>query len=335
MKRFILVLMIALAGTAAWAQVDLSTFQSGFTTFSADMASTLSYNATVGNNWSDAYIGGFPRFGVGLAIGATLVPIDSVESLFASMDGIAVPDAIAQLGLPIPAVGLSAKLGGLFLPFDIGLKAMVLPESVASVLSASGITADYSLIGGNLRFALLKEKLLFPDISVGAGYNRLSGNIGVELPVTTPEFTYTHSDASTHTISTTNPSLILDWATNSFDFTLQVSKSLLFLRPYAGIGYSMGTSTVGGGLSSTVLDNGTALGQDDINSINAALAAAGQATIDISADGILFSSENSEPVLRVYGGVSLEILVIKLDAMVTYVPDSRSLGASAMIRFQL
>jgi hypothetical protein len=59
------------------------------------------------------------------------------------------------------------------------------------------------------------------------------------------------------------------------------------------------------------------------------------ATGNISADGILFSAENSDPVLRVYGGVSLEILVIKLDAMVTYVPASKSLGASAMLRFQL
>jgi hypothetical protein len=330
MKRFILVLMIALAGTAAWAQVDLSTFQSGFTTFSADMASTLSYNATVGNNWSDAYIGGFPRFGVGLAIGTTLVPIDSVESLFASMDDIAVPDAIGQLGLPIPAVGLSAKLGGLFLPFDIGLKAMVLPESVASVLSASGITADYSLIGGNLRFALLKEKLLFPDISVGAGYNRLSGSVGVELPVANPTFDYNLIE-----ITTTDPSLTLDWTTNSFDFTLQISKSLLFLRPYAGVGYSMGKSTVSGGLVTEVLYDGHTITSGEIADINAALAAAGQATAEISADGILFSAENSDPVLRVYGGVSLEILVIKLDAMVTYVPDSKSLGASAMIRFQL
>jgi hypothetical protein len=327
MKRFILVLMIALAGTAAWAQ-DLSTFQSGFTAFSADMASTLSYNATVGNNWSDAYIGGFPRFGVGLAVGATMVPIESVEALFASMDGIAVPEAIAQLGLPIPAVGLSAKLGGLFLPFDIGLKAMVLPEAAASALSASGITADYTLIGGNLRFALLKEKLLFPDISVGAGYNRLSGSVGVDLPLETPSFTYAGG-----VITATDPSLTLDWTTDSFDFTLQVSKSLLFLRPYAGVGYSMGTSTVNGGLSSTLEEDGTPIDAANLAAINAALVADGQPTIDV--DGIIFSAENTDPVLRVYGGVSLEILVIKLDAMVTYVPASKSLGASAMLRFQL
>ncbi len=332
MKRFILIMMLALAGTAVWAQ-DLSVFQDGFTTFSADMASTLSYNATIGNNWSDAYIGGFPRFGVGLAVGATMVPIESVNALFASMDGIEVPAVLSQLGLPIPAVGLSAKLGGFFLPFDVGLKAMVLPESVTTALSATGITADYTLIGGNVRFALLKEKLLFPDISIGAGYNRLSGSVGVELPVATPSFNY--NDGTDHTITATNPSLSLDWTTDSYDFTLQVSKSLLFLRPYAGVGYSMGKSTVGGGLVSSILYDGNPIDQTQIDAINADLAAAGQATIDISAEGILFSAENTDPVLRVYGGVSLEILVIKLDAMVTYVPASKSLGASAMLRLQL
>ncbi len=330
MKRVLLISMIVLAATAgAWSQ-DLSTFQSGFTTFSADMASTLSYNATIGNNWSDAYIGGFPHFGVGLAVGMTAVPSSSVEAFFTAMD-VTMPDSLKTLGLPVPATALSAKLGGLILPFDVGLKAMVLPSSVASVLSASGVTADYSLIGGNVRFAVLKENILLPDVSIGAGYNRLKGSVAMDIPLASTDYTVGSYDAYI-----SNPTMSLDWTTDSFDFTLQVSKSLLFLRPYAGLGYSMGKSTVSGGLKSTVTSDGTTpLTPTQISDINAALAASGQATAAISADGILFNAEDSTPVLRVYGGLSFEILVIKLDTTVTYVPATKSLGASAMVRFQL
>lgn len=330
MKRVLLISMIVLmAAAGAWGQ-DLSTFQSGFTTFSADMASTLSYNATVGNNWSDAYIGGFPHFGVGLAVGMTAVPASSIESFFAAMD-VTMPDSLKTFGLPVPATALSAKLGGLILPFDVGLKAMVLPSSVASVLSASGVTADYSLIGGNVRFAVLKENILLPDVSIGAGYNRLKGSVAMDIPLASKVYT-----VGSYNAYISNPTMSLDWTTDSFDFTLQVSKSLLFLRPYAGLGYSMGKSTVSGGLKSTVTSDGTTpLTPTQISNINAALAASGQATAAISADGILFNAEDSTPVFRVYGGLSFEILVIKLDTTVTYVPATKSLGASAMVRFQL
>jgi hypothetical protein len=39
--------------------------------------------------------------------------------------------------------------------------------------------------------------------------------------------------------------------------------------------------------------------------------------------------------LRVYGGVSLALFFLNLDASVTYVPATGSLGASAMLRVQL
>ncbi|MBN2874827.1 MAG: hypothetical protein JXM71_07010, partial [Spirochaetales bacterium] len=183
MKRFVIVAMMALFVAGAWAQdPSLADFQAGFTTFAGELAPTLSYNATVGNAWSDAYIGGFPHFGAGVAVGATTVPADSMTALFDAM-GIALPAELAQFGLPIPAAAISAKIGGIILPFDLGLKGMILPESVMSNLAASGITADYSLIGGNIRYAVIKENLLLPDVAIGAGYNRLSGSLGMELDV--------------------------------------------------------------------------------------------------------------------------------------------------------
>lgn len=117
MKRIVLISMLALAAAGAWAQ-DLGTFQTGFETFATDMAATLSYNATIGNNWSDAYIGQLPHFGVGLAVGFTAVPAASLEGFFTSM-GETLPAELEKVGLPIPAAALSAKIGGIILPFDL------------------------------------------------------------------------------------------------------------------------------------------------------------------------------------------------------------------------
>lgn len=336
MKRLILISMMALAAAGAWAQ-DLATFQAGFTTFSVDMASTLSYNATVGNNWSDAYLGSFPHFGVGLAGGVTAVPSESLEALFTSM-GVAMPSSIKDFGLPVPAAALSAKVGGLILPFDVGVKAMILPESVASSLSASGITTDYSLFGGNVRFGLVKEGLLFPDVSVGAGYNRLSGSISMPLDIATQTYSF-DPGSGTQTLTVTDPALNMEWTTNSFDFTLQVSKKFLFIRPYLGTGLSVGKSTVNGGMAaSMVYDDGSGpvtLDSAGVAQLKSELAAAGIDVPDISADGFMFGSENSDPVIRLYGGFSLELLILSLDLQGTYVPSTKSLGASAMVRVEL
>lgn len=323
-------MMLAVAG--AWAQ-DLTTFQTGFTTFAGELAPTLSYNATVGNNWSDAFIGRFPHLGVGVAVGATTVPVASMTALFSSM-GIALTAALDTYGLPIPAAALSAKIGGFILPFDVGLKGMILPESLRTTLAEAGIDAEYTLFGGNIRYAVLKENILFPDISIGAGYNRLAGAIVTPLGVTGQSFTF-NDGTTNHTLAVTDPDLALRWTTDSYDFTLQVSKNLLFIRPYLGAGYSMGTSSVKGGIESALTYDEAPVTAAELDTIKTALAAASIAVPDLTAEGFMFGKESTEPALRVYGGVSIALIIIHLDLSATYVPATESLGASAMIRVQL
>ncbi len=340
MKRIVLISMMALAAAGAWAQ-DLADFQGGFESFATDMAATLSYNATIGNNWSDAYIGQLPHFGVGLAVGFTAVPAESLEEFFQAALGEALPDSLKKAGLPIPAAALSAKIGGIILPFDFGIKAMVLPPEATEAISALGIAADYKLLGANIRLGLVKEGLLFPDVSLGAGYNRLMGS--VQVPLDVPDQTYNFTAGTPQSLRVSDPDLQLDWTTDSFDFTLQVSKKVLFFRPFAGLGYSLGTSTVGGGLAAKMYydsDTGGGPGEQlvtsaEVAAIKQALADAGQPVPDISADGFLFSATNSDPVLRVYGGLSLNLFFLNLDLQGIYVPKTKGLGANAMIRVQL
>ncbi len=334
MKRFVLILMMSLAAAGLWAQ-NLEDFQAGFEAFATDMASTLSYNATIGNNWSDAYIGKFPHFGVGVSAGLTTVPSEPLEALFVSMGNVEVPSAVAKMGLPIPAAAVSAKLGGLFLPFDVGVKAMILPAEATEALSSAGIAADYKLLGGNVRFALLKQNILMPDVSVGLGYNRLTGSISMPLDIPTQTFTFEEQDSTPHTLEVTQPDLAMDWTTDSFDATIQVSKSLLFLRPYIGAGYSFGKSTVNGGMKAAMLYDGVTVTDEEVDQMKADLAAAGISVPDISADGFKFGADNNDPVVRLYGGLSLDLLILMFDTQVTYVPKTKSLGATGTIRIQL
>lgn len=338
MKRFILILMMSLAAAGLWAQ-NLEDFQAGFEAFATDMASTLSYNATIGNNWSDAYIGKFPHFGVGVSAGLTTVPSEPLEALFVSMGNVEVPSAVAKMGLPIPAAAVSAKLGGLFLPFDVGVKAMVLPAAASDVLAAADISADYKLLGGNLRFALVKQNILMPDVSVGFGYNRLTGSISMPLDIPSQTFSFTTPDETVHTLEVTSPDLAMDWTTDSFDATLQVSKSFLFLRPYAGAGFSFGKSAVNGGIVASMrYDDGSGMADIDaqaLQELKASLSEAGISVPDISADGFKFGADNNDPVVRLYGGLSLDLLILMFDTQVTYVPKTKSLGATGTIRIQL
>lgn len=332
MKRFVSILMMSLAAAGLWAQ-DLGNIQEKFESFATDMAATLSYNATIGNNWSDAYLGKFPHFGVGVSAGVTTVPSDSLDALFSAMD-IPVPSAVARMGLPIPAAAVSAKLGGLILPFDVGVKAMILPESASSALSAADISAEYKLFGGNVRFALLKQNILMPDVSVGFGYNRLTGSIS--MPISDGNEAFTYDDGTNeYTFTAGAPKLAMDWMTDSFDLTVQVSKSLLFFRPYAGAGYSFGTSAVNGGLSADMVLEVNGIESTDYEGIKADLAAAGVDVSSLDAKGFKFGAPDNNPVLRLYGGLSLDLLILMFDTQVSYVPKTKSLGLTGMIRIQL
>lgn len=258
-----------------------------------------------------------------------------MTALLGAMGVTDVPAQLQAMGLPIPAVALAAKLGGIILPFDVGLKGMMVPDGVkASLASSTGVTLDYTLIGGNVRYAVLRQGILLPDLSIGAGYNRLSGSVMMPLDIGSQSFTF-NDGTQDHTLAVTTPNLALGWTTDSFDFTVQASKSILFIEPYLGVGLSVGKSAVKGGVKSEMTYDTVKVGDEQVKKIKEDLAEAGIAVpAELSAAGFLFGAENASPVVRVYGGVTLSFLVIKLDTGVTYVPQTGSLGGQSMIRIQ-
>ena len=334
MKRTFSILALSVLLAASVAAQDLKAFETNFNTFAGEMAPVLSYNATTGDIWSTAYIGNLPHFGAGLTFGFFLIPADALKPFFTAM-GIELPAELNN-GLPFPAMAVTAKLGGIILPFDLGVKGMVMFPELSTLVSSTGITADYTMLGATLRIPLLKENILLPAIAIGASYDYLSGSIKMPLKdMPTASYTFQEPNSGpTHTISVTDPTMALDFQTTSFDFTAQVSKKILFITPYVGAGISLGTSSVKGGLDARLQYDGSDITAANLQTIKDTLAEAGINVPDISAEGFRFGSAFSDPVIRLYGGLSFDLLFIYADVMGIYIPANGNLGANVSIRVQ-
>ena len=166
--------------------------------------------------WPEAWIGKVfpsvpPHFGVGTSLGVAKLPLAGLNNALSQLNEVSGGASLPSLGenLVFPTLTADARIGGLFLPFDIGVSFMRLPN-----MTFGPITFDFLTIGGSLRYAILQDKVLIPAISVGAGFMYNKGYVEVKVEDTA----YVRSDFETTTIF----------------FEAQVSKKLLFLVPFVG-----------------------------------------------------------------------------------------------------
>ncbi len=341
MRRSILVVvLLALVALSLSAQSwSFDVYKDSFQAFSDAVAEALPFNATIGLDWSSAYVGQLPHFGIGLTAGASSLPYEAVKTTFSDLD-IALPSELEQLkdyGVPFPAAALNARLGGFFLPFDIGFKAGFIPPEALSFLP---YPMDYLMLGGDVRVPLLKGKGLLPALSVGAGYTYLRGSVAVPDAiaggsVNMTDFMNNMGYSGSWNIGVTDPDVAFAWQTHVIEAKAQVSKSLFIITPYLGIGAAYGISQAGGGLTGAeVTRNGSPISAQDIADIQAAFADAGYEAPEISAEGFLLSSGVRGWAVRAFGGLSFNLLILKLDLTGGYnfTSDSYSLAANARIQ---
>lgn len=339
MKKILILMIILMVGVSgAFAQVDITTMQDSFSAFSDDVAASLPFASTIGLNWSDAKVRSLPHFGIGLTVGAITIPKEAFVDLSTAM-GFTLPTDITEstLGVPLPGYAVEGRIGGLILPFDIGIKLGYIPPEL---FEDSDVAADYILAGFDIRTPIIKGNALLPAVALSVGYNYL--NAGIETAVSTGMGqSIDISDAfgnpaGTNVLSFTDPNARFEMQSNVIDFKLQASKSLLIITPYAGLGYAYGWSNAGGGVAGSVLyDSGSgpaALTAADIAAIEAAFNAVGYPVPDLSADGFLVSSDAKGGAFRAFGGLSVNLFILKLDLNGMYNFNTSSLGASANVR---
>ncbi len=344
MRRLLTVVLFLCIAFAAFPLDYVAEIKPAFGAFAQDMADVLPFNASIGLGWSDAYIGQFPRFGVGVTVGATTIPSDSVKTVLDAFS-ITLPAELSyvqQLGFPVPAYTLDARIGGFAIPFDVGLKVGYVPADLMEKMGLP-LSLQYLLAGADVRFAILKDKGFVPALSIGAGYSFMKGSLSVpglmsgDVDIGNFQVPDGSGGYTTHTLRLTDPSLNLSWDTNVIDVKAQLSKTLLIFTPYVGAGamFAMG-SHAGGGVESSLLLDGLIPTQAQIDDIIQAFVDAGQTPPDLSTTGIIV--EKAAPVGwagRVYGGFSVNLLVLRLDLGASYSFPGGSYGASANLRVQL
>ena len=334
MKKFFILMIILTVGIpGVFAQVNIADMQTSFSTFSDDVAESLPFASTIGLNWSDATVRSFPHFGVGLTVGAVMIPIDAFTSLAIDM-GFDLPTEItdSSIGVPLPGYTLEGRIGGLFLPFDIGVKLGYIPTDV---LADMPVAVDYTLAGFDIRTPIIKQNVLFPSISLGIGYNYLKSGVETALTGSGLGQSVDISDVfplGSHVLTFSDPNARFEMKSNVIDVKLQVSKSLLIITPYIGAGYAYGWSRAGGGVTGNVAYNGHTITSTDIELIKKAFDTFGYDAPDLSADGFLVSAVSGGGPFRAFGGLSLNLFILKLDFSGMYNFNTQSLGVSANIR---
>ena len=335
MKKMLLVmaLLAALTGVV-WAQVDYATFQADFQAFADGVASSLPVSATVGLNWSPAYIGQFPHFGVGVSLGGMFLPYETIEPIVTTLGvGSSIPQELKTYGIPFPTIAAGARLGGFGLPFDLGFKLGMIPESAKDMFSQN-VTADYFLIGGDIRLPVIKGKGIVPTVSVGGGYTFLRGQIGITdvAPSEVIDISVPMNDAlypGTHTLTLTEPDLVFNWDTHTIEAKAQASWNLAILTPSLGIGAAYGISNAGGGLSSTLVYGGP----NDLATVQSVFAGYGYPVP--TATGIEISSAANGWSFWVFGGTAINIFFVKIDLSAMYNFLNGDYGGSVNVRLQL
>jgi len=325
---FLLIFIIAFSGFSQTVP-SLTELQSGVMGFSEDLAKSLPFNSSLGLNWSSAYIGKLipsmpPHFGVGAMFGITTMDLPAMKDVAALM-GYDVPFSKGKMVLP--AYTVEARLGGLFLPFDLGFKFGYIPEVA---LWGEKLNIDYLLVGGDIRYALLDKSVpIIPKISIGVGLNYLKGGVGTKVGKQ-QEFSYEGNKLEIH-----QPDLKFKWETVTLDFKAQASMSLIIITPYIGVGGSYGWSNAGYKVNAPILVNSNPISPNQINDIGNFLKSAGLDGVDVDQNGISSIIKNNAFSFRAFGGVSINVAVIKFDLTGLYNFRDNNFGGSFGIRFQL
>jgi hypothetical protein len=324
-RRFLFALALLAAGPV-FSQVppDFQALKTGVDEFSEQLADSLPLNSTLGLNWSDAYIGQLlsvpPHFGAGLAAGITTIKSDKLNGLLKSFGVPPLPGGV----FPNPGYTVEGRIGGFVLPFDVGVKVGYFPP-----VGSDNFQLRYLLVGGDLRYALLKDRLAIPAVSLGFGVNYLSG--GIIASVKDINFGLDNITPGA-TLSLVDPSLEFSWETLSFEAKAQISKSFILFTPYGGAGLIYARTKAGYTAKATITPSGGAT-LDDI---------AAEYGLDSASDAGFSSIKEADGFgLRFFGGIAFNMAVIKLDISVMAATgndfdfDALGYGVTVGVRLQL
>lgn len=218
MKKIISILLILMLATSVFAQtLDEEAVEDGLSDFIEGLAVTAPASTTMSNVWTDAYVGQLigvpPHLGAGASFGVSKMDITGIKKAAKAL-GISSTDGLKD-DFILPVASIDAVIGGVLFPFDLSGSFIVMNEPIG----ISGNKAlQYKLNAFNLkiRLPIIKQNLVLPNLSIGVGYARTSGEFHVALKQGVETF------------------LTATYQSDVYSADVQLSKNVFFLTPYAG-----------------------------------------------------------------------------------------------------
>lgn len=162
------------AGVTSGFTDKYNTIKNGLDDFTLDLLNSVSAAQVFQNQWAQSWIGSLVpgvNFGLGVDFGVTTVSLKTIKRVSSEL-GLKEIEAIKTNVLPLPTANFDLRLGGYYLPFDIGFELAVLNTSKMDSLTAAlgGLTFNYFSIGGDFRYALIKDMPYDFKVSVNGGF---------------------------------------------------------------------------------------------------------------------------------------------------------------------
>jgi hypothetical protein len=189
--------------------------ESGLDDFTFSLIKTAPSTVSHQNMWASAYIGQLlslpPHVGGGVSVGMAQLKTDGLATVLKEM-GI----NYDVKNLFLPTLTFDARIGGLLIPFDLGVHGMMIKNPLEFNVQESLFSIDYGTVGADIRFPIIKEEGIKPNLSIGAGYAYSKGNAGISV-----------QDGLAN-VSAGYESQILQ-------ATVQLSKKILIVEPFVGL----------------------------------------------------------------------------------------------------
>ena len=282
--------------------------------FNNELGKHLGFYAGSGGLTPGNPLGGLPHFEIGIGGGVDLAAIDigpfPKSADLALIQDLPIGDLpFSDIPLPLPLWALHADIGifpGIdvaivkMLSIDVGGKFGFLPN-----LDFGTGEVGSTLYGGEVRIGILQDNLAIPGLSLTLGYEGVTGGFTltqkdfikdnqVNLPV--PGTTATLSGTINGDITIENT-----YNANVFSGKILLSKNLLFILPYGGVGFQLNS----GNVSTTIKPSVTF---QDTNSQNLTFTQGQKITLeakDTKDIGVIRPTD-----IRLIAGMELRILIL-------------------------
>ena len=324
-----LVIPISLSAASRSAIDNLSTLKSGLSTFTNDIGTAAPNAGNLGLNWSSAYVGQLVpggAFGMGITMGAITFPKAAFTNLTKALKTSSDIDGVSGLGLVLPGYTLDIRMGGVRIPFDLGVK-----YGSLSNFKLGDVLANFNSVGFEFRYALLKgSDETSPLLSLGLGYNYMAGGFEAEIG-SDVLIDNVVVDGGAYHLLLEKPDVSSSWRSSIIEFDAQFSKVFGKVEPGFGFGLAYSSSKM-----ETALESLVAV----VNDSHAMVAGtdAGRVSdtkgLDISNDEIEYSATVSKITMNLMGGVAYHLSVLRIDLGFAYNMTGGSLAITLGGRMQ-